>query len=350
MTPDLPADVWVLHITGLDCAWKISPVLRSAVESRATKLRVDARMHDDPMLSSWNKRGYAPHAPPKFPKAGRFPNLVDVILENCPAHLLGPEEVASIVGLYPKRLGISIYLWQNQFDNDVDIGALSGLSGLSDRLSHLSLRVVSISYPPLDIAPLTALTALTELSIDVGGMNVGPTDFDLQPIAALTGLRSLHLSVRTASSPLSLSPVSALTNLDRLSLRVVRWRMEGLAMGTIETLSPLSTLQGLRHLVIRHSRFAHDGSSPSEPLETLRKLTRLENIDFARSDIYVEVPLLAQLPSLRHLALDRGHVDSIRATLTALETLCIGGTDASDAYPTVYRRRPPPQEFSILQK
>ncbi|MCX6828446.1 MAG: leucine-rich repeat domain-containing protein [candidate division Zixibacteria bacterium] len=140
-------------------------------------------------------------------------------------------------------------------------------------ITSLTLRSCVIKDLDSIVAPLTALTNLTELRL------VNDRLSDLSPLAALINLTDLDVSSNQLSD---LSPLAALCNLTRLDLR----------FSQITDLSPLVAQRNLTQLIVSFNKI-----NELSPLAALANLTQLD----VSSNLITDLSPLATLSNLTHL-------------------------------------------------
>lgn len=192
----------------------------------------------------------------------------------------------------------------------VALGKASGTPILAGDLESLT----DFEAPDMGIGSLQGL----ELAVNLQTLDVSRNPFvDLEPLAELTGLRSLKFSDQPALA-YDLSALSELTELHTLEIYYGR---------LINDLSPIATLTKLRRLDITNGHLITDLSAVAE-------MTELERLIVNYGDV-VDVSVLSNMAGLRFLSLDNGRISDISplSALTALKTLSLQGNLIADLSP-----------------
>ena len=179
-----------------------------------------------------------------------------------------------------------------------DISPLKTLESLA--------RLGLYNTPISDISPLEDLRSLTHLTL---------TDTLVSDISALKDLKNLtHLWLY--GSPINLSPIAGLTNLEHLAF-------EG---NKVSDLSPVAGLINLKYI--------RTWGNPVSDLSPLSGLTKLERVDICGADLSDLMPL-ASLTGLQELYLQSNEISDISplARLTGLTRLNLEDNDISDISP-----------------
>ena len=156
-------------------------------------------------------------------------NLRELWLYGNDATILDLDPMANLTSLEQARLPLMA-------DGYVYNG--DGLAGL------VNLTDLDMDCAVESLEPLRNLTKLRNLSIRNGG-NVEGAYQSLEPLSGLTGLQTLEVRISDADSSVDLSPLSGLTNLRNLYIQAdcADYRVQSVA-----SLEPLANLTGLRSL------------------------------------------------------------------------------------------------------
>ena len=183
-------------------------------------------------------------------------------------------------------------------------------------------RTYLVAGTSVDITPLANLTALQSLTLFVNAASLAP----LQPLGALKEL------VSPASAPETVASITALTQLERLSLPFLFWSAP-------EQLSPLQDLTGLRELVIEGVGAGLEESAlPSFPNITALQVSVGGTSANPRSAAFV-----AAFPGLRSLTFGRVCYEDEQYVFT--DYAALGNLSALN---TLIFYRPPVIDFSFL--
>ena len=160
-----------------------------------------------------------------------------------------------------------------------------------------------------DFSPIAGLTRLTRLNLSLCGLS------DASFVSGLTQLTELHLGRNTISD---ISPLANLIQLNQLSL----WN------NTISDVSPLANLKKLTYLFLN--------SNSISDISPLAKLTQLTDLLLGSNSIS-DVSPLANLKKLTYLFLDSNSISDISplAKLTQLNRLWLWNNIISDVSPIV---------------
>lgn len=158
---------------------------------------------------------------------------------------------------------------------DADLSALRTLPALTE------LVIIGTGRPePLDLRPLSALTALRRLALH--RLRTPP---DLTPLRALRTVEELDLSLKSATShPLDLRFLKGMSNLQRL------WLDNRASLKNLET---MASLPNLRKLSL--------SSSATESLAPLKGCTQLEELWMPGAKQLLDLRAVLALPRLRLL-------------------------------------------------
>lgn len=172
--------------------------------------------------------------------------------------------------------------------------SIAGLTSLSKCRSLKKLTLNISSSQVSDLQPLTRLSNLTQLTLD---LRFNRQVRDLQPLLQLQGLRELSLYLGNSQVP-DLQPLAQLSGLTQLRVDLSS-QVFTLISSQVHDLQPLAQLKNLTQLSLV---LGDNQVSDLQPLAQLNGLTLL-SLDLSRSEVSDLRPL-AQLNRLKQLTLN----------------------------------------------
>ncbi|KAG1670895.1 hypothetical protein FOA52_000397 [Chlamydomonas sp. UWO 241] len=214
--------------------------------------------------------------------------------------------------------------------------SLSRCSGLHDlcpltsccRLASLDLDYCGIS----DLGPVGFLTALTYLSFNACGLQLGIPVSSLEPLSSCLKLQSLDLSQTAVYNLLPLSALTRLTHLDCSDTVVISNIFPSLGLSDRRHLRGVSRSArtavdyATRKLTITWQKEKGDTADKSRQSDILGARSRLSNVSsLTLRHMPTDVLLVALSPVLGFPAFD-----ALRSLRVEMKTLELGGVSAAD--------------------